>query len=77
MFANVFMRLLSRLTLVVPIDPQRGVMSSLAFGAAVITRDQNLVWFPEGERSPDGQRQPFRAGIGLLLDHHQTRVACG
>ncbi len=76
MFANAFMRLLSRLTHVVPIDPQRGVMSRLAFGAAVITRDQNLVWFPEGERFPDGQLQPFRAGIGLLLEHHQTRVAC-
>lgn len=74
MFANVFMRLLSRLTHVVPIDPQRGVMSSLAFGAGVITRDHDLVWFPEGERSPDGQLQPFRAGIGVLLEHRPTPV---
>jgi long-chain acyl-CoA synthetase len=74
MFTNVFMRLLSRLTHVVPVDPQRGVMSSLAFGAAVITRGHDLVWFPEGERSTDGKLQPFRSGIGLLLEHHRTRV---
>jgi long-chain acyl-CoA synthetase len=74
MFANMLMRLLSRLTHVVPVDPQRGVMSSLAFGAAVITRGHNLVWFPEGERSADGQLKPFRSGIGLLLQHHEARV---
>jgi long-chain acyl-CoA synthetase len=74
MFANVFMRLFSRLTHVVPVDPQRGVKSSLAFGAAVITRGHDLVWFPEGERSTDGKLQPFRSGIGLLLEHHRTRV---
>ena len=73
-FANVFMRLFSRLTHIVPIDPQRGVMSSLAFGGAVIRRGHNLVWFPEGERSTDGKLKPFRPGIGVLLRHHEAQV---
>src|SRR5262249_50051309 len=56
-FRNPFTRLLSRLTHVVPIDPQRGAMSSLAFGALVLKRGQDLIWFPEGQRSPTGKLQ--------------------
>lgn len=74
MFTNFIMRWFSRLTHVVPVDPQRRVMSSLAFGAAVLDRGHNLVWFPEGERSTDGQLQSFRSGIGLLLERHSIRI---
>lgn len=68
MFANPLMRAVSRVAGVVPIDPQRGATSSLAFGAAVVDRDHNLVWFPEGRRTTDGNLNPFRPGIGLLLE---------
>lgn len=74
LFTNPVLRWLSRLGHVVPIDPQSGVMSSLAFGAAVLERGHNLVWFPEGERSQDGERLPFRAGIGLLLERYSVPV---
>lgn len=74
LFRNPLFRQFSRLARVVPIDPQTGVLSSLAFGAAVLERGQTLVWFPEGERSPNGQLQPFRAGVGLLLEHHSVPV---
>lgn len=74
MFANPFVRALSRLAHVVPIDPDRGVMSSLAFGAAVLGRGHSLAWFPEGQRSREGRLQPFRAGIGLLLERHPVTV---
>lgn len=69
MFANPLMRGISRLAGVMPIDPQKGATSSLAFGAAVLDRERNLVWFPEGQRSRDGHLQPFRPGIGLLLEN--------
>jgi long-chain acyl-CoA synthetase len=68
-FKNALRRAAARLAQVVPIDPERGAASSLAFGAAVLQRKMALVWFPEGARSGDGSLQPFKPGIGLLLQH--------
>jgi long-chain acyl-CoA synthetase len=66
-FGNPLMRVVSRLGRVLPIEPERGVGSSLALAAAVLKRGDCLVWFPEGERSVGGELLPFRPGIGLLL----------
>ena len=66
-FANPFMRGLSRLWRVLPIDQERGAGASLALAAAALKRGHSLIWFPEGERSRSGQLLPFRAGVGLLL----------
>ena len=73
-FGNPLTRLVSRLTQVVPVDPGRAGLSSLAFGAAVLRRGQNLVWFAEGERSPTGSLQPFKAGVGMLLGYYPVPV---
>ena len=73
-FRNAFARFGSRLSQVVPIDPEHGVVSSLAFCAAVLKRGKNLVLFPEGERSAGGQLLPFRPGIGILLHRIPTPV---
>jgi long-chain acyl-CoA synthetase len=73
-FGNPLTRLVSRLAQVVPVDPGRAGLSSLAFGAAVLGRGQNLVWFAEGERSRTGDLQPFKAGVGMLLDHYPVPV---
>ena len=73
-FGNPLTRLVSRLAQAVPIDPHRAGVSSLAFGAAVLKREKNLVWFPEGERSTSGELQPFRPGIGMLLNHFRAPV---
>jgi long-chain acyl-CoA synthetase len=73
-FSNPLNRLVSRLAQVVPVDPDRAGVSSLAFGAALLKREKNLVWFPEGQRSPDGELQPFKPGIGMLLDHFRVPV---
>ena len=73
-FGNPLTRAVSRLAQVVPIDPQRAGVSSLAFGAAVLARGKSLIWFPEGERSPSGELQQFRPGIGMLLEHFQAPV---
>ena len=35
----------------------------------MLKRGDDLIWFPEGQRTPDGTLQPFRAGVGLLLAH--------
>jgi long-chain acyl-CoA synthetase len=73
-FGNPLTRLISRLAQVVPIDLGRTGLSSLAFGAAVLRRGQNLVWFAEGERSPTGSLQPFKPGVGMLLSYYPVPV---
>lgn len=65
---NVGRRYVNRVARVVPI--QRN-MTALAVGAAVLQAGHNLVWFPEGTRSADGDMRKFRRGVGLLLDHFQ------
>jgi long-chain acyl-CoA synthetase len=73
-FRNAFFRYFSRLSRTVPVDPDRGMISSMAFGAAVLDRGWGLVWFPEGRRSPDGRLQTFKTGVGVLLEHHPVPV---
>jgi long-chain acyl-CoA synthetase len=73
-FRNVFFRLISRLAQAAPIDYQHAVSSSLAFGSAVLGRGNNLIWFPEGGRSPDGTLREFKPGIALLLEDHDVAV---
>jgi len=73
-FGNLVTRTVSRLAQAVPIDPARASYSSLAFGAAVLQREKNLVWFPEGQRSSNGELQKFKRGIGMLLDHYRVPV---
>ena len=73
-FRNPLFRLMSRLAQVVPIEQGRAALSSLAFGAAVLKRKKNLIWFPEGGFSPTGALQPFKPGIGLLLEHYPVPV---
>ena len=69
---NPFTGLFGRLGQVVPIDPDHALISSLAFGAAVLKRGNNLVWFAEGTISPTGELQPLKPGIGILLERFQT-----
>ena len=72
--SNPLNRLVSRLAQAVPVESDRAGTSSLAFGAAALGRRRNLIWFPEGQRSPTGELQPFKPGIGMLLDHFRVPV---
>lgn len=67
LFSGRLTRWFSRTARVLPIDPGAAPRSSLALAAASLKRGHSLVWFPEGARSPDGNLQPFRSGIGLVL----------
>lgn len=73
-FGNAFMRAASRLLQALPVDPRQGPISSLAFAATVLKRGKSLVWFPEGERAPDGRRQALKPGITLLLEAQDVPV---
>ena len=74
LFATPPARLLSRLANVVPVDPRRAAISSLALGATVLQRGQSLVWFPEGGRSQTGELQRFLPGVGKLLERYAVPV---
>lgn len=74
LFTNPLMRAFSRLARVLPVEPDRGALSSLAFGAAALKSGHNLVWFPEGARSASGELKPFRPGIGMLLHRFPAPV---
>ncbi len=58
-------RFVNRLAHAIPI--QRNT-SALAVGAAALQRGRLLVWFPEGRRSDTGELQPFKRGVGALMD---------
>ncbi len=66
-FTNPLNKTFSYLAGAVPVDPLNNLVTSLAYGAAVLRRGHNLVWFPEGRRSLDGDLQPFRPGLGMLV----------
>jgi long-chain acyl-CoA synthetase len=73
-FRNFLFRFISRLGKAIPIDPQRALSTSLAMAAMVLKQKNNLIWFPEGERSRTGVLQEFRPGIGILLAHYRVAV---
>ncbi|WP_290650382.1 AMP-binding protein [Aquisalimonas sp.] len=66
-FRSAVGRWFSRVAGVLPVDPAAAPRNSLALAAAALSQGHNVVWFPEGARSPDGTLQPFQPGIGLLL----------
>ena len=74
MFRSPLMRFVSRAACVVPVDPERGPLSSLAFGVAALQKGANLVWFPEGGRSRNGKLQRFRPGIGLIVQARSVPI---
>ncbi len=67
LFSNRVSRAFSRIARVLPIDPGSAPRRSLALAAACVARGHGLIWFPEGQRSPDGTLQRLRPGIGLVL----------
>lgn len=58
-----------------PFDRKGRVDESMAKCREILGQGGSLVIFPEGTRSPDGQIQDFKSGVGRLLAGH--RRACG
>jgi len=73
-FTTRLRRLFSRAARIIPIDPDRAVMSGLAMGGFTLERGWNLVWFPEGGRSADGKLQRFLPGVGALVEKHPVPI---
>jgi 1-acyl-sn-glycerol-3-phosphate acyltransferase len=52
---------------VIPVDRDGNDMSALKTVIRKIREGEGVVLFPEGTRSPDGDLQPARAGVGLVI----------
>lgn len=61
-------RAVSRALRVFPVDPDHDLGRALRLAARVLEAGDVLVWFPEGRRTRDGSLQPFRHGVGVLLE---------
>jgi long-chain acyl-CoA synthetase len=73
-FGNPIFSFLSRLAQVIPIEAKQSLMSSLALSVGVLKRGNNLVWFPEAERTLDGKLLKFKTGIGMLLENSTVPI---
>ena len=51
---------------VFPLPQKSGFRKSFEFAGETMDRGYNVLVFPEGRRTPDGEMKPFREGIGLL-----------
>ena len=57
-----------------PLPRQAGFRRSFAHAGEALDRGFHVLIFPEGRRSPTGELQPFRAGIGLLAQTSDAPV---
>jgi len=54
---------------VFPLPRKSGFRESFRFAGNLADRGWSILVFPEGDLTPDGKLQPFRAGIGLLASN--------
>jgi long-chain acyl-CoA synthetase len=54
---------------VFPLPKRSGFRESFRFAGDLVDRGWSVLVFPEGDMTPDGKLQPFRAGIGLLANN--------
>jgi len=51
----------------IPVDRDRGDISSIKAIIRLLQAGNRVIIFPEGTRSPDGKLQPARAGLGMII----------
>jgi long-chain acyl-CoA synthetase len=59
---------------VFPLPPSAGFQRSFSHAGRAMDRGYNVLIFPEGRRSEDGELLPFRAGIGLLAAESNAEI---
>jgi long-chain acyl-CoA synthetase len=68
MHASPWRRFVSRATQVFPVDPDRDLAGAVRTARDLLARGYDVVWFPEGKRSPTGELQEFAGGVGVLVE---------
>ncbi len=59
---------------VMPMDRTKGDVGALRKGISILKDGKVLGLFPEGTRSPNGELQPAKSGIGFLISKAAVRV---
>jgi long-chain acyl-CoA synthetase len=52
-----------------PLPREAGFRRSFVYAGEAVDRGYSVLVFPEGRHTPDGEMNPFRAGIGLLAEN--------
>ncbi len=66
MFTSRLMKLVARLTNIIPVDPDAHLLRAMKAGAYGLKTGRILCIFPEGGRSFDGSLQGFKKGAAIL-----------
>jgi long-chain acyl-CoA synthetase len=67
-FNKKWKRQFSRIARIIPLGRGGSAVRGLRLCQLALAQKYNLVWFPEGPRTRDGQLQAFRPGIGVLVE---------
>ncbi|MDA0837246.1 MAG: AMP-binding protein [Planctomycetota bacterium] len=59
---------------VLPFDRKENFLEGLRMARACLESDQVLLIFPEGSRSPNGEVQPFKVGLGIIAHELQVPI---
>jgi long-chain acyl-CoA synthetase len=70
----LFYYLLTALFNVFPLPRQRDIQRSFSHAGQALDNGMNVLLFPEGTRSKDGQMASFRPGIGMLVKQSNAPV---
>jgi cytidylate kinase len=67
LFAKPFLGLILRKSGVIPLDRERGDLKAMKTAIQLLQGGAAVALFPEGTRSPDGNLQPPKPGVGFLV----------
>jgi 1-acyl-sn-glycerol-3-phosphate acyltransferase len=74
LFRNPLFSWLIRSFGAIPIDQEKPSLEGIRTALELLRRQEAVVLFPEGERTPHGQMQPLKPGVALLIRRGQVPV---
>lgn len=73
-FGQGIFKYLGRTFRLVPVDPDSNLVNAMRAGAFGLKTGNNLVLYPEGERSIDGTPKKFKKGAAILAAHLKVPI---